>query len=125
MQLTGAIAQRFPLVARIRPACMPLEADAGTRRTDPGLASTVFNQAALLASDLALPDVARDLGRQHVTLYLHARSPRFARSDARQPAKETVGLVLIVMVEGVACLGHPYLSQRSPVSGLRAHSRDA
>ncbi|MDH6579385.1 hypothetical protein [Kitasatospora sp. MAP5-34] len=80
MHPTGPIARRFPLVARIRPACLPLEArvdklcelaDAGTRQADPGLASTVFNQAALLASDLGLPDYARELCRRHAHLYLN------------------------------------------------------
>lgn len=79
MHPTGPIAQRFPLVARIRPACLPLEArlaklselaGAGTRQDDPGLASTVFNQAALLASDLALPGLARELCHRHADLYL-------------------------------------------------------
>ncbi len=80
MHPTGPIARRFPLVARIRPACLPLEArvdklcelaDAGTRQADPGLASTVFNQAALLASDLGLRGYARELCQRHADLYLH------------------------------------------------------
>ncbi|MER7672395.1 hypothetical protein ABTY61_28590 [Kitasatospora sp. NPDC096128] len=70
MHPTGPIARRFPLVARIRPACRPLDArvgrlqqpaDTASRQTDPVLASTVFNQAALLVSGVGLPDCAREL----------------------------------------------------------------
>jgi hypothetical protein len=76
---TGPIARRFPLVARRRPACLPLDArvgrlsdlaDTASQRKDPSLASTVFNQAALLASDLDLPGYARDLCHRHAALYL-------------------------------------------------------
>ncbi|MFF3074206.1 hypothetical protein ACFVSN_40370 [Kitasatospora sp. NPDC057904] len=91
MHPTGPIAQRFPLVARIRPACLPLDArvgqlqelaDTAARQTNPGLASTVFNQAALLASDVGLPDYARDLCHRHATLYL-TRGPLPAMSAIR------------------------------------------
>ncbi|MFF2546623.1 hypothetical protein ACFVUY_29265 [Kitasatospora sp. NPDC058063] len=79
MHPTGPVARRFPLVARHRPACLPLDArigrltelaDTASQQADPGLASTVFNQAALLASDLALPDYARELCHRHAALYL-------------------------------------------------------
>ncbi|MFJ2745333.1 hypothetical protein ACIO3O_37380 [Streptomyces sp. NPDC087440] len=75
----GAPAQRFPLVPRQRPACLPLPArlraltdlaDRAVGRADPVLASTTHNQAALLASDLALPDLARDLCHQHARALL-------------------------------------------------------
>lgn len=77
----GSTAQRFPLVARFRPACLPLPqrvhalsdlAAAAVEKNDQGLASSVYNQAALLASDLALPSPARDMCRQHAAAYLHA-----------------------------------------------------
>ncbi|AZK95599.1 MULTISPECIES: hypothetical protein [Streptomyces] len=77
----GPTAQRFPLVARFRPACLPLPqriralvdlADTAVRKADQGLASAVYNQAALIASDLGLPDLARELCHQHATSYLHA-----------------------------------------------------
>ncbi|MEV7525858.1 hypothetical protein [Streptomyces sp. NPDC091371] len=77
----GQIARRFPLVARFRPACLPLHdrvqalvALAGTAATttDQGLASAVYNQAALIASDLDLPDLARAMCHQHAAAYLHA-----------------------------------------------------
>lgn len=68
-----------PLVARPRPACAPLEARVSTlcdlartadRDNDTSTASTVFNQAALLASDLDLPTLAREWCHRHATLYL-------------------------------------------------------
>lgn len=77
----GPIAQRFPLVARFRPACLPLPervralvdlADTAVKETDQGLASAVYNQAALIASDLDLPDLAREMCHQHAAAYLHA-----------------------------------------------------
>ncbi|MFE7835801.1 hypothetical protein ACFU53_06940 [Streptomyces sp. NPDC057474] len=77
----GPIAQRFPLVARFRPACLPLPervrglvelADTAVKKSDQGLASAVYNQAALIASDLGLPDLAREMCRQHAAAYLHA-----------------------------------------------------
>ncbi|WP_442727223.1 hypothetical protein [Streptomyces pseudogriseolus] len=77
----GPIAQRFPLVARFRPACLPLPkrvralfdlADTAVKQADQGLASAVYNQAALIASDLDFPDLAREMCHQHAAAYLHA-----------------------------------------------------
>ena len=77
----GRIAQRFPLVARFRPACLPLPervraladlADTAVKETNQGLASAVYNQAALIASDLGLADLARELCHEHAAAYLHA-----------------------------------------------------
>ncbi|WP_155059335.1 hypothetical protein [Streptomyces blattellae] len=77
----GPIAQRFPLIARFRPACLPLPkrvralvdlADTAVKQADQGLASAVYNQAALIASDLDLPDLAREMCHQHAAAYLHA-----------------------------------------------------
>ncbi|MFE4357479.1 hypothetical protein [Kitasatospora sp. NPDC056800] len=91
MHPTGPVARRFPLVARHRPACLPLTArvgrlaelaDTASQQADPGLASTVFNQAALLASDLGLPDYARELCHLHAALYL-TRGPLPAMSAIR------------------------------------------
>ncbi|MFD4655805.1 hypothetical protein ACFWP2_09230 [Kitasatospora sp. NPDC058444] len=79
MHPTGPIAQRFPPVARTRPACLPLDArvgrltelaDTASRQHDPDLASTVFNQAALLTSSLGLPNYARQLRHRHAALHL-------------------------------------------------------
>ncbi|MCY1654307.1 MULTISPECIES: hypothetical protein [unclassified Streptomyces] len=81
MDLNGPIAQRFPLIYRFRPACLPLPrrvhglaelADAAAAKADQGLASAVYNQAALIASDLGLPDLARKMCHQHAAAYLHA-----------------------------------------------------
>ncbi|MFF2331234.1 MULTISPECIES: hypothetical protein [unclassified Streptomyces] len=77
----GPIAQRFPLVARSRPPCLPLPERVGNlvelaatavEKSDQVLASAVYNQAALIASDLDLPDLARELCHQHAAAYLHA-----------------------------------------------------
>ncbi|MGW0702999.1 hypothetical protein ACWD0A_27535 [Streptomyces sp. NPDC002867] len=80
-KLPDAIAQRFPLVARPRPACLPLPqrvhaltelADTAARLGDPSVASTVYNQAALIASDVGTPDIARTMCHEHAAAYLHA-----------------------------------------------------
>ncbi|MFF5335393.1 hypothetical protein [Streptomyces sp. NPDC013181] len=77
----GRLARRFPLVARFRPACLPLPervtslvdlARSAVSKNDQGLASAAFNQAALLASDVGLPDLARELCHWHAAAYLHA-----------------------------------------------------
>ncbi|MGR3872698.1 hypothetical protein ACUXZZ_29585 [Streptomyces graminifolii] len=87
----GPIARRFPLVARFRPACLPLSdrvqalvdlADRAVQQGDQGLASTVFNQSALLASDLGLPDLARSMCHRHADAYLRA-CPLSAMSTIR------------------------------------------
>ena len=87
----GPIARRFPLVARFRPACLPLPdrvqalvdlADRAVQQGEQGLASTVFNQSALLASDLGLPDLARSMCHRHANAYLRA-CPLSATSTIR------------------------------------------
>ncbi|MFB6904018.1 hypothetical protein ACFCWB_07070 [Streptomyces bacillaris] len=81
MDPRGRIAQRFPLVARFRPACLPLPervdalvdlAHTAVKQADQGLASAVCNQAALIASDLDLPDLAREMCHRHAAAYLPA-----------------------------------------------------
>lgn len=81
MDPNGPIAKRFPLIARFRPVCLPppervrsltdLAATARQKR-DQGLASAVFNQAALLASDVGLSDLAREMCHRHAAAYLNA-----------------------------------------------------
>ncbi|MDX3241729.1 hypothetical protein [Streptomyces sp. ME18-1-4] len=80
-KLPDAASQRFPLIARPRPACLPLAqrvhvladlADIAAKTGDPSVASTVYNQAALIASDVGAPDVARTMCHQHAAAYLHA-----------------------------------------------------
>lgn len=75
----GPTAKRFPLVARVRPVCLPLDARVGRlgeladrawQDGNPAEASTVFNQAALVASDVGLPDLAREWCHRHARLYL-------------------------------------------------------
>lgn len=87
----GQIARRFPLVARSRPACLPLPdrvhalvdlAGRAAAQNDQGLASTVFNQSALLASDVGLPDLASAMCHRHANAYLVA-SPLTACSAIR------------------------------------------
>ncbi|MGW4982617.1 hypothetical protein ACWERA_41695, partial [Streptomyces mirabilis] len=80
-KLPDAAAQRFPLIARPRPACLPLAqrvhalaelADIAANTGDPSVASTVYNQAALIASDVGALGLARKMCHQHAAAYLHA-----------------------------------------------------
>ena len=76
-KLPDAIPQRFPLVARSRPACLPLPERVGmltdlASSADQARASAVYNQAALIASDLDLPELARDWCHRHAAAYLQA-----------------------------------------------------
>jgi len=79
----GATVRRFPLVPRPRPACSALDARVGElcalaataqRTGDRATASAVFNQAALLASDVGLPDLARTWCHRHAELHLHTQA---------------------------------------------------
>ncbi|MEU7002667.1 hypothetical protein [Nonomuraea sp. NPDC046570] len=47
-------------------------AESADRQGDQASASAVFNQAALLVSDVGLPDLARQICRRHATTYLRA-----------------------------------------------------
>lgn len=87
----GPTALRFPLVARFRPACLPLPlrvqaladlADRAERQDEQGLASAFFNQSALLASDLGLPFLAAEMCHRHARVFL-AASPLTAASAIR------------------------------------------
>ncbi|MGW3058426.1 hypothetical protein ACWC98_21195 [Streptomyces goshikiensis] len=91
----GQLARRFPLVSRFRPACLPLPdrvqalatlSETAGARADQGLASAVYNQAALIASDVGLPDLAWQLCHQHAEAYLHATPlPAMAAIRALEP----------------------------------------
>ncbi|ANW19635.1 hypothetical protein I3J09_16335 [Streptomyces clavuligerus] len=81
MDPNDPIARRFPLVARPRPACLPLAervhglldlSETAVQQADPVRASAVYNQSALIASDLGLPALARELCHQHAHAYLWA-----------------------------------------------------
>jgi hypothetical protein len=88
----AAILRRFPLVPRPRPPCSPLTTRAcricdlaatAARDGDLAAASAAFNQAALLASDCGLADLARQWCRRHTQIYLRycpldAQSARYA-----------------------------------------------
>ncbi|WP_374778612.1 hypothetical protein OG756_41990 (plasmid) [Streptomyces sp. NBC_01310] len=79
LTLPEAVA-RFPLVPRPRPACLLLPQRVhhltvmaqAADTNNPATASAVYNQAALLASDLGLPQLASELCHQHAYAYLHA-----------------------------------------------------
>ncbi|MFJ6934591.1 hypothetical protein ACIQV2_15445 [Streptomyces globosus] len=91
----GQLARRFPLVSRFRPACLPLPdrvqalaalSETAAAHADQGLASAVYNQAALIASDVGLPDLAHQLCHQHADAYLHATPlPATAAVRALEP----------------------------------------
>ncbi|MEX5712970.1 hypothetical protein AB1484_33140 [Parafrankia sp. FMc6] len=100
MDLAGPTARRFPLVPRPRPACLPLAdrvgdlcalADTAQRTHDQTTASAVFNQAALLASDVGLPDLARTWCHRHAELRLRDRRPLSAQA-ARHALEPVVNL---------------------------------
>jgi len=82
MDPAGPIARRFPLVPRPRPACSSLAARVericdlartAARSSDLATASAACNQAALIASDCGLPDLARQWCQRHADAYLRAR----------------------------------------------------
>lgn len=82
MDPTGPFARRFPLVARTRPTCLPLirrvaelseRAHTAERTGNLTESCAVHNQAALIASDCGLPDLAWKWCRRQATLHLRAR----------------------------------------------------
>lgn len=100
MNPTDAFAQRFPLVARPRPVCHPLDdrvadlrrrADQADRTGDLAAASAVFNLAALLASDCGLPDLARQWCHRQAHLYL--RNHPLDAGNARHALEPLINLV--------------------------------
>lgn len=103
----GQVARRFPLVARPRPACTPLpdrvatvrgHAAAAERDTDQASASAAFNLAALLASDVGLPDLARQWCHRQAGVYLRAH-PLGAQA-ARHALEPLVNLARLHMRAG-------------------------
>ena len=109
MDPLGPIARRFPLVARPRPACTPLEtrvgelcalADSAERDSNQTSASAVYNQAALLASDVGLPDLARQWCHRHAAVCLRAR-PLGAQA-ARHALEPLVNLARLHIRDGNA-----------------------
>ncbi|MEV5338327.1 hypothetical protein AB0K93_07550 [Streptomyces sp. NPDC052676] len=93
------IAQRFPLVARPRPACPPLPdrikeistlAAAAEQHGGPSQAATALNKSALIASDCGLPSLARELCWRHAELYLRAQP--LGAQEARYALEPLVNL---------------------------------
>ncbi|NRQ30665.1 hypothetical protein HII36_02260 [Nonomuraea sp. NN258] len=107
MDATGPLARRFPLVARPRPGCPPLDrrvktlcalAESAARNQDRTRASAVLNQAALLASDVGLPELARQWCHRHAAVYLRAR-PLDAQA-ARHGLEPLVNLARLAVRDG-------------------------
>ena len=82
------VSRRFPLIARPRPSCAPLDqrvselrehADHAQQHHDAASATAVFNLAALLASDCGLPELARTWCHRLATAAItHNSDPRHA-----------------------------------------------
>ncbi|GAA2459472.1 hypothetical protein [Streptomyces macrosporus] len=83
-------------------------ADQAARQSDQGPASAVYNQAALLASDLGLPDLARTLCHRHAAAYLHA-CPLPATS-AMRGLEPVVNLARLHIRAGRPDTGHRHLT---------------
>ncbi|MFF8481880.1 hypothetical protein [Streptomyces antibioticus] len=93
------IAQRFPLVARPRPACPPLAervreiidlAAAAEHDGDVTSAAVALNKAALVASDCGMPDLARALCWRHAEVLLRAQP--LSAQEARYALEPLVNL---------------------------------
>ena len=107
MDPAGPVARRFPLVPRPRPACSSLAARVericdlartAARSSDLATASAACNQAALVASDCGLPDLARQWCQRHAFAYLRAR-PLDARA-ARYALEPLVNLARLHIRDG-------------------------
>src|SRR5437868_4113262 len=113
-------AQRFPLIARPRPTCLPLQARLAELRDlsrtashsgnpDPlALAAQVLNKAALIASDCGLPEVARSLCWQHFTAYQPAWP--LDASRARLALEPLVNLARLAIRDHDGARGHLLLT---------------
>ncbi|KAF3470054.1 hypothetical protein [Streptomyces sp. Tu 3180] len=93
------IAQRFPLVARPRPACLSLAdrvreisdlAAAAERDNKVNSATVALNKAALIASDCGMPDLARTLCWRHAEVILCAQP--LSAQEARYALEPLVNL---------------------------------
>ncbi|MBB5808828.1 hypothetical protein F4560_008596 [Saccharothrix ecbatanensis] len=107
MDPTGQFARRFPLVARTRLACIPLprrvaelcdRAREAERTSDRTEASAVHNQAALIASDCGLPDLARQWCHQQVNISLRAHP--LGAQGARLALEPMTNLARLYIREG-------------------------
>jgi hypothetical protein len=107
MDPIGQFVRRFPLVARPRPACGPLtsrvadlceRARRAERSGDLAEASAVHNQAALVASDCALPDLARQWCHRQANVYLRAHP--LGAQVARHAVEPLTNLARLYIREG-------------------------
>lgn len=103
----GQIAQRFPLVARPRPACPPLAdrvgeisnpARAAEREGKVNSATVALNKAALIASDCGMPDLARTLCWRHAEVFLRAHP--LSAQEARYALEPLVNLARLLIRDG-------------------------
>nr|WTB08267.1 hypothetical protein OG546_31030 [Streptomyces antimycoticus] len=101
------IAQRFPLVARPRPACPPLAervreiselARSAEREGKLILAAAAQNKAALIASDCGMPDLARTLCWRHAEVYLCAQP--LSAQEARYALEPVVNIARLLIRDG-------------------------
>lgn len=118
-------ARRFPLAPRPKPPCRPLEQrlDRATRlashaqASDPGAtlrAAEACNLAALIASDCAMPDLARDLCWQHFDAY--ATAGPYDEAGAKLALQPLVNLARLRIRDGdggYQLLQAPYDAVRS------------
>lgn len=107
MDPIGQFARRFPLVARPRPACGPLtqrvadlcdRARQAERGSGLAEASAVHNQAALVASDCGLPDLARQWCHRQANVYLRAHP--LGAQVARHALEPLTNLARLYIREG-------------------------
>lgn len=122
--------QRFPLVARPRPACSPLserlaglerQAQEATQEADSTKAAAVYNQAALLASDVGLTAYAAELCQEHAQLWL-AKAP-LPGADAIHALEPLVNLVRLAIRAGKPVHGQRQLENL--YQALRLHAATA
>lgn len=118
--LLQRVAQRFPLIARPRPACVPLRtriaelrelsdaASHGTEDKHITLASETLNKAALIASDCGVPALARSLCWRHFTAYLSARP--LNASQARHALEPLINLARLAVRERDGARGYLLLN---------------
>jgi hypothetical protein len=111
------VTRRFPLIARPRPTCPPLDerirqlvdmARTAHHHLDRTLAATVQNKAALIASDCGLHDLARELCWRHFHTYLNDQ-PLDAQS-ARHALEPLVNLARLLIRTGDGDNAHQLLT---------------
>jgi hypothetical protein len=110
------VAQRFPLIARPRPACLPLrtliaelrnlsnEAARGTEAGHLTLAAETLNKSALIASDCGISTLARSLCWRHFSAYLPAWP--LDASQARSALEPLINLARLALREHDGARGY-------------------